>query len=244
MERIGICDWGIGGIGVYQQLLKLGNFDVVYFSDAGFTPYGKVSDEDLRLRWHKVKMFFEQQGVRKIIVACNALSTVVEESSNHFTVIASGIDEIKKLAPLKVGVTGGFRTINSNAYKNPLESKGITVIQSIGQVLSARIEAGDIYSKETKEDITNVFEPFREVDTVLLACTHYPVLSAKINELFPHLTLIDPSYNLAIKVQNRWGNNAHENNIKWFTSGETEGMVTAARISFGQEVLNPLKISL
>lgn len=244
MEKIGICDWGIGGIGMMQHLQQFGHYDIVYLSDAGFTPYGKVSELDLKKRWAEVKSFFDYRGVTQIAIACNALSTVVEEDANFITVIESGIAQVKESKFNSIGITGGYRTIESGAYFNTLASLGFDVKQSVGQILSALVEAGNLTSTETKSAIKKVFEPLISCDAVLLACTHYPVLSAEINECFPKLELLDPAYKMAQKVVEQWSREDNETKIEWNTTGDIETMMSSARICFNEKIENPIKVIL
>ncbi len=244
MERIGICDWGIGGIGMLQHLREMSNFDIVYLSDAGYIPYGKVAPEELRKRWEQVKSFFKAKGVTKIAVACNALSTVVESNKDFVTVIESGLAMVCETKYQHVGITGGYRTIESNAYLTPLEKLGFNVEQSIGQVLSARVEAGDLDSDNTRRDIITVFEPLKDCEVVLLACTHYPVLSGHIKNEFPQLLLLDPALKMAKTVADKWKQNNTKTQIEWNTTGNLETMIQSARISFQEKIETPIKIEL
>lgn len=245
MEKIGVCDWGIGGIGMIQHLRKHKNYDIVYLSDAGFTPYGKVSSNDLTQRWQEVKTFYKNHGISKIAIACNALSTVVEKNENFITVIDSGIDMAQSIGPKKkIGITGGFRTVESNAYKTPLDNLGHNIIQSVGQVLSAKVEAGDLNSEETIEFIKQVFNPLETCDCIILACTHYPVLEKQILLNFPQLTLLDPAFQMSKIIANTWKENGVDFNIEWYTTGNVETMIKSARISFDETVLNPIKTIL
>ena len=75
---LGIIDWGIGGIGVYKALKeRLGDLPVVYFSDTGTTPYGKMSKRELNGRLDQVIAFLKAQGAANIVIACNAASTAI-----------------------------------------------------------------------------------------------------------------------------------------------------------------------
>lgn len=244
MEKIGVCDWGIGGIGVMQHLRQLAHYEIVYLSDAGFTPYGKVNEQDLYARWEKVKAFFLSQGVTKIAVACNALSTVVAKDKNFITVIESGVALVLETDYKNVGVTGGHRTVESKSYYNSLIANGYKVIQSIGQVLSAKVEAGDLNSIESITAIQTVFAPLASCEAVLLACTHYPVLSNEINKAFPKLVLLDPARNMAQKISEEWSQNGVESKIVWNTTGSIEVMKESALICFNEKIEKASKVVL
>jgi len=244
MEKIGVCDWGIGGIGMLQHLKLMQNYEVVYLSDAGFMPYGKVAEKELSERWNEVKAFFKSKNINKIAIACNALSTVVELNDDFINVIESGLALVKDCGAKRIGVTGGYRTIESNSYKTPLEAAGYDVVQSVGQVLSSKVEAGDLVSEETTESIREVFSPLINCDYVVLACTHYPVLSKQILSIYPQIKLLDPALKMAETISNKWKSNQNEFNIEWYTTGNTETMIHSARISFNENIINPLKVVL
>lgn len=73
-----VIDWGIGGFGVVRELERRSpGMGFVYFSDGGFTPYGKAKAGALVVRLERVARFFFDRGVRRVVVACNAASTVV-----------------------------------------------------------------------------------------------------------------------------------------------------------------------
>jgi glutamate racemase len=230
---IGICDWGIGGIGLYKLIREKSDVDVVYFSDAGFTPYGKVPTEELRERLQIVFNYFKSLGISQIAVACNAASTVIPDNKNTTGIIEHAIHLVSKINPEAIAVVGGKRTIESDLYKNALEKKGIKTTQRIAQVLSARIEAGDIASKELDDDIHEIFEPIKNSDYILLACTHYPVISERINSFATKSRLLDPSTEMAEWIFSNWENLSGNSKIKWVTTGDTEQMKSAAEKSFG-----------
>ncbi len=80
MNRIGMIDWGIGGLGVYKELVTDSpQFTCVYISDSGFTPYGKTPKLKLIRRLNQIVDFLRRKGVKTVIVACNAASTVLDE---------------------------------------------------------------------------------------------------------------------------------------------------------------------
>lgn len=104
MKRLGIIDWGIGGISIVKLIKKqLGDVPVIYFSDTGVTPYGKMSRTELVSRLNVVITFLKSQGVSHLIIGCNAASTVIANLDNHGIeiegVIEHAIAETVKLKP-------------------------------------------------------------------------------------------------------------------------------------------------
>lgn len=212
MSKIGICDWGIGGLGVYKALREAQiTADVVYFSDSGFTPYGKVSKEVLTQRWIEVKAFFEKKKVDRIIVACNALSTVVREDDCTTTMAAAVRRLVRAHKNDEIGIIGGVRTIESKMY-----DLGFGHQFRIAQPLSALVEKGILEGENVEEEIQQVMKPISNLQVVILACTHYPVLMPVFNKMYPTIEFIDPSSEIASRLNPVQG----EERLTVFTTGD------------------------
>jgi glutamate racemase len=221
---IGICDWGIGGVGLYKLLRKKSSVDIVYFSDTGYTPYGKVPEDELKARLSKVFAYFNSLGIHQVIVGCNAASTVLTDDPNIIGVIEHGVNLVLKQGSDEVGIVGGKRTIESEIYKTKLEAKGVKVFQRIAQPLSARIEAGDVNSEGLMEDIKDIFEPIRSVQHILLACTHYPLIQAEIGKFTGDTIFLDPAEEMVEWILNNWKIENEQGKVSWQTSGDTNQM--------------------
>lgn len=237
---IGICDYGIGGIGLYKLLRANTTADIVYFSDAGYTPYGKVSEVGLSKRVSTVIEYFNSLGVQYIAVACNAASTVIPKDKYITGIIEHGVRMVSKIRPKEIGVVGGYRTIESLAYKNQFESLGIPTTQSVAQQLSIRIENGDLNSAELDMDIKTIFESLRGKDHILLACTHYPVIANRISEYIPNAKLLDPVSEMEQWIYANWPKLGGTSSTRWITTGDTHQMKSAARLAF-DVILNEIE---
>ncbi len=219
--KIGICDWGIGGVGLYKLLRKRSSMDIIYFSDTGYTPYGKVPENELKTRLEAVFQHLVSQGAEKILVGCNAASTVIENSNDVIGIIDHGVNLVMKLEMKEVAIVGGKRTVESEIYKTKLESKGVKVHQRVAQPLSARIEAGDIYSVGLEQDIVEIFEPIKDMNSILLACTHYPLINHKISEFTGATILLDPAEEMVNWIFDHWEIGEGQGEVFWQTSGDT-----------------------
>lgn len=218
---IGICDWGIGGVGLYQLLRKRSSVDVIYFSDTGYTPYGKVPENELKTRLSLVFQYLRNCDAEKILVGCNAASTVIENNDEVIGIIDHGINVVMSSGVNEIGIVGGKRTIESEIYKTRLETKGVKVHQRIAQPLSARIEAGDIDSEGLSLDIREIFGPIKDMKSILLACTHYPLINDKIAEFTGDTILLDPAEEMVDWIFDHWEIGEGSNQVKWQTSGDT-----------------------
>src|SRR5262249_54755103 len=156
MTYLSIVDWGIGGLSI-DKLLKTraGNVPLLYFSDTGVTPYGKMTRHALVSRLKEVIAFLESRGITHAVLGCNAASTVLPFLETRGTrllgVIESAVDLAERMRPSRLALIGGRRTVLSGVYRRALAERGIDVTQRIAQPLSALIEAGDVSSCELRE---------------------------------------------------------------------------------------------
>jgi glutamate racemase len=241
--KLGICDYGIGGMGLYKLIRKKSDVDIVYISDSGYTPYGKVSEAELTERIKNVIAYFHSLGVDYIAVACNAASTVIPHHEKITGVIQHGINLVLKTNPKEIAITGGARTLDSNIYKNIFEENGIKTVQRVAQQLSIRIEAGDIGSKELDQEIIEIIEPIKHSEHILLACTHYPAIAKTINK-YTSATLLDPSEEMATWILENWAPLNGNSKDTWLTTGDPEKMKYAAGKSFQIHIEKPEKLVL
>ena len=239
---LGIIDWGIGGIGVYKALkASRPDASVIYFSDTGVTPYGKMAPDDLVERLDRVIAFVKSQGVTHLIIGCNAASTAIPRIDPQGLkiegVIDSAVEATARLKPKRLGLIGGKRTVVSGVYRRAFADRGIEVDQRVAQPLSALIEAGDLSSDTLRNECRRILSPIKNSSHLLLACTHYPAIRDVIREfVLPWTVIIDPAAELVRRTA-RWQFDAGEND-RFFTSGDPTQMKRAARLAFGCKLTN------
>jgi glutamate racemase len=245
MTKLAILDWGIGGIDFYR-ILKKNNpgAGVCYFSDAGAVPYGKQQKGQLLRRLGLVTEFLKRQGTSHLVVACNAMSTVLPEAEQsggiaglHITgVIEPTLSAVLDLGGNTVGVVGGRRTILSGAYAKPLRRRFPTVTQRIAQPLSALIESGEKDTALFRDTLTAIMKPLVKSDILILACTHYPAALDAFQPLTPDAVMINPSDETFRWVSENWHieNNAEPD--AFYTTGDPEMMRCASKLAFGVQV--------
>jgi glutamate racemase len=233
--KLGIIDWGIGGVSLLKKIREKSDLDIIYFSDTGYLPYGKVETEELRARVSLVIQFLKNRNCDRIAVACNAASTVLPNDKNIFGVIEAALDLVNQMNLNSIGIVGGKRTIESEIYKKELEKKGINVKQEIAQPLSALIEKGDLHSKELIREIERIFTPLKNEFHILLACTHYPAITPQINAFLPNAVLIDPIERMCDKIMNDVQAYKGNNSTTWITSGNIQEMNHSIQLVYGIE---------
>lgn len=203
--RLGVLDWGIGGMGVVRELRRRApEVPVVYVSDTGFTPYGKVPRTALAARVSRMVAALAEEGALAVMVACNAASTVLGGLGKLPIPVFGVVDCALGLLPGAfrgtVGVLGGARTIRSGIYRRGLSGRGRRVVSRIAQPLSGHIEDGTVDSDACQAALDRILAPLRDVDALLLACTHYPAIAPAIRARVPQAKLLDPAEALVTHV--------------------------------------------
>ncbi|OBB31146.1 hypothetical protein A5792_17400 [Mycolicibacterium peregrinum] len=241
---LGIVDWGIGGIGLVRELdRQVPGLPVLYWSDAGVTPYGRMRSADLAARLHAVVSELVRRGATEVVLACNAASTVAPRLSQAPVpvegIIRHGLASVPDHVGGPVGVVGGRRTIASGCYRRGLARPGREVLSRVAQPLSAHIEAGRSGSPGFVADLRRIVAPLQRAQAVVLACTHYPAVSDWFADALPDATLIDPVERLAAAIAAR--HSAARTGCvaarTYLTSGDTEAMRRGAALAWGVELV-------
>lgn len=235
-NSLAILDWGIGGMGFYRALkARSPGSSILYWSDAGSTPYGRMSRKELTSRLQTVSGVMIKLGATKLVVACNAASTVLPDA--HLSMPNTGMLEhavraVERSGVSTLGIVGGRRTVLSRVYRKLLP--GLEIRQRVAQPLSAHVEAGRLDAPETLGDLKRILRPLRRVDGLLLACTHYPAISRHFAEELPGAALIDPVEHAVEWVLANWELSDGEDTF--LTTGDPLQMRRAAHLAFGVEI--------
>lgn len=245
MTSLAIIDWGIGGFGFYSFFKKkYPQIPVTYFSDAGELPYGKLDRKRLLNRLKMQIGFFRSHGIFHIVIACNAMSTVLpylEIPEINKKIFVTGVIDPALEAALSYdassyGIVGGKRTIRSMAYSHPLRTRGKSVLQRIAQPLSARIEAGDIHSAGFESLLFSIMKPLRSVDVLILACTHYPAVSGRFQTIAPQAKIVDPARETLDWIEKNWTLPIGSGRDVFLTTGSVGIMKSSAMTAFNINV--------
>jgi glutamate racemase len=203
---IGLFDSGIGGLTVAQQVMSLlPHENIVYFGDTARVPYGSKSSETVIEYSLQAQSFLESIGVKMIIVACNTASSVaLEQLRSVATVPVLGVIEpgagaaISATRSRVVGVIGTEGTIRSESYQSALRrlQPDIRVFERACPLFAPLAEEGYSHHEATRILAREYLSPMlaRSIDTLILGCTHYPVLEPSIASIAgPGVTLINPA---------------------------------------------------
>lgn len=235
--RLGIIDWGIGGISILKLLTQqAGEVSVTYFSDTGVTPYGKMSRSELAARLNDVILSLRERGVTHLAIGCNAASTALAYLQTDGLKVMGVIEPAVKLTismrPRRLGLIGGRRTVLSGVYRRAFARHGIDVRQRIAQPLSGMIESGDIASKKLDVACGRILAPIKNSSHILLACTHYPAIEAVLRRhVSPSAVFIDPAAAMVEAIK-KWGP-LTPGRAEYLTSGDADAMKAAAQTAFG-----------
>jgi glutamate racemase len=205
-QPIGVFDSGIGGLSVLKQFIRFLPFEkYIYLGDTARVPYGNKSPEIVKQYSAECTEFLMNKGVKIIIVACNTASSVALHIVKQ---IAGDIPVIGMILPAasaalrgtingKIGVIGTRATISSGAYSNIIyelaNEKKIEVFSQACPLFVPIVEEGltrHPAARLISEDYLDIFKE-HGIDTLVLGCTHYPILAQLISDILPQVTLID-----------------------------------------------------
>lgn len=229
--RLGILDWGIGGCGLYQLIKQIhSDSSIIYLSDAGYAPYGKVDKAELKARVETCIKFLKDKGATHIAIACNAAGSVIEENENITTIVHHAKQEVLESKATKIGVIGGKRIVESKLYE--LDHR---MHSAVAQPLSALIEAGLTSGDKVNNEVDRILPLLpKDIEALLLACTHYPAVNHVFKtKLQPECKIIDPSERMNSWIEENWKNFDYFHSAdEWFTTGNTEISEASAKNAF------------
>ena len=211
---IGVFDSGLGGLTVAHAIMRqLPGESLVYFGDTARVPYGPKSPETVRRYSHEIAAFLIEQGVKAIVVACNTATAhalpmlVAELDVPVIGVVGPGARAaVRATKNGHIGVIGTEGTIKSGAYVRAIhaESPTATVTALACPLFVPLVEEGWTDSEATRLIATEYLAPFKgqEVDTLVLGCTHYPLLKRVIGETIGRsVRLIDSAEETAVDTR-------------------------------------------
>jgi len=252
---LAILDWGIGGIDFYRHLVQQEpNVPVIYFSDAGFEPYGLVSPADLYARLERVVAFLAGEGATHVVVACNAASTTLRCLGADcldtqlplpcLGVIGPAIAAIKRHPGESVVVLGGQRTIDSGLYQRALRAASKQVRAIVAQPLSALVECGIVAGAQVQEAVAALL-PEGETEILVPACTHYTALLPELERQFKPRSVVSPTVETLRHAKMIWDfSESGDASRRFLTTGDSLSMQQAANLAFATPIDRPEHVAL
>ena len=213
-QPLGVFDSGVGGLSVLRAIREqMPEEDVLYFADQGHVPYGARPMEQIQAFSRAITEYLLQRGAKLIVVACNAASAAALKDLRARLPDIPFVGMEPALKPAAehtesgvVGVLATPATFQGALYASVIErfAAGVEVLQDTCPGLVAQIEAGDLAGPRTRKILEQALIPMlaRNIDTVVLGCTHYPFVIPLIEEIVGDgVRVIDPAPAVARQVR-------------------------------------------
>ena len=261
LKPIGIFDSGIGGLtSVKSVISRLPYEDVIYFGDTGRVPYGDRSKETIIEYATQDMLFLLKNDVKAVVIACNTADSLARlEMEQLFNIPIIGVvGPTGKQAALttannRIGVIGTKATVASRAYE-----KVIAEYNYSARVFSAacpllvplieegRIQRGDIVTENLLECY---LAPLKEqnIDTLVLGCTHYPLLQPLIEDMLPGVNIINSgaaathSLERALGARGLLNDSGKKGQVQFFVSDNPDGFAERGSLFIGSELKGSVK---
>ncbi len=240
--KAGVFDSGVGGLTVVKSLLENQTFEeILYYGDTARVPYG-TKDKNTIIRYCLEALeYFENYDIDILIIACNSASAYALQALKDVAkipvvgVIDSGVLAVKEKIKDKksnILVIGTKATINSNLYEIGLKNENFKNITSIATPLFVPLVEENIFDgKILDSTMEHYFKNLKNIDAIILGCTHFPLLEDKISLFFNKAVTIHSgdaivnflrsSYNCTKKYENT--------KITFFASSNPEGLKNVAK---------------
>ncbi len=220
---IGVFDSGIGGLTVVREIMEILPYEeIVYFGDTARVPYGTKSEDVVKRFALEDSYFLLEHKVKAIVVACNTVSsTAIHLLRKNLPVpvigvIEPGVEKALKITKnKKIGVIGTATTIRSGRYKSELLKKmnDLSIVEQPCPLFVPLVEEGLIEDEATYLIARRYLLPLLEnkIDTLILGCTHYPLLKNVIMQIMgKEVALVDSGQEAARKLKELLSNNQME----------------------------------
>lgn len=231
MELIGIFDSGVGGLTVLKALRRsMPHKDFLYLGDTARVPYGRKPAEMVRGFAREITAFLVRRGAEAIVVACNTATAVAladlqaEFNLPIWGVIEPGVEAAARATrSAHVGVIGTRGAIASGAYQRRLEARGMQVWAQACPLFVHLVEENLADSPEAELLARYYLDARPDIDTLILGCTHYPVLAPVLARVLgPGVTLVESASVTAEAVRETLGASGElgEGRITHFVTGD------------------------
>lgn len=213
-STIGVFDSGVGGLTVLKALLEVvPDADYVYFGDTARLPYGSKSAETVGKYAVEAAQYLESHGSQVLVIACNTATALALDRITRATkvpvigVVEPGAEAAASSTKNgKVIVVGTEATVSSHAYHKALEARGLRAREKACPLLVPLVEEGWVEHPVT-EQVARIYldeafaDGFGDADTMVLGCTHYPLLKPLLRRVTPdHVAIVDSAESTACAV--------------------------------------------
>ncbi len=259
LRPIGIFDSGIGGLTVARAIHDiLPEESILYFGDTAHLPYGEKSPELIQRYSTRIARHLVKSGCKAIVVACNsassnALQAIISEVGPNIPVIDMVTPVVKYVShncahARQVGLIGTRATIASGLYHRSLKdlSSHVELISKATPLLASAIEEGFFNDSIPQAVLEAYFSDnrFKDIDSIILGCTHYPLVKDEVKNLLPSGVAVIDSPSIVAEQLNSvliaMGEKVTESTLKekhhFQVSDLTENFKFSARHFFGDDL--------
>ena len=259
---IGVFDSGIGGLTVAGSIMKsLPKENIIYFGDTAHLPYGTKSEKQIREYAVNDVLFLSQFDLKALVIACNTADSVARHAlEEKFDMPIYGVIKPASIKAARVtrnnriGIMATTATVRSDAYPRTIHrySEEAEVFQLACPLLVPLVENG----RFSKDDIVvrTVLKEYldqltaHDIDTLVLGCTHYPLLMEAISSLVPDLTIISSSEAAAETLRRGLQeldllNESEGGKRKYFVSDDPEHFHENAVIFLGEDAADEAELA-
>lgn len=256
-DAIGVFDSGLGGLSAVKEFLNvLPNEKIIYFGDTGRVPYGNRSRDTIMKYAFQDTKFLMNNNVKMVVAACGTVSSVAgDRLERSLPVLYTGVINPtafiadQKTKNGKIGVIGTAATIASHSYKLRLKklNPDYIVYEQACPLFVPLVESGFISPDDqiVRLVIKRYLSDLKEsgIDTLILGCTHYPLLRDAISDYMgDSVTLVDSGYETAVysakilKEQNLLNDDKTSKNPEFFVSDTPDGFESVAGLFLGRNM--------
>lgn len=250
-RAIGVFDSGLGGLTAVRRLHALmPDEDIIYFGDTGRVPYGTRGRDTIIKYARQDVAFLRQFDLKAIIIACNTVSSVALDllgQENDIPIIGTVEPACRRAMTMtqngKVGVIGTAATVRSGAYERYLHhADGSLTLYTqpcplfVPLVENGRVQRGDVVIETV---VAEYLAPLKEagVDTLILGCTHYPLLEGVIGDFMgPDVTLIDSGAEAANLASTQFDLADGPGETRYFVSDDPDGFDQLACLFLQEQI--------
>ncbi len=256
---IGIFDSGVGGLTVARSILDQSPHEsLLYIGDTAHSPYGPRPLAEVRALALSVMDRLVDEGVKMLVIACNSASAAVLRDARERFTVQRGIPVVEVILPAarravaatrtgRIGVIGTQATIESGAYDDALAvTSGLELVRAACPDFVPLVESGQTAGPHVLEVARKYLEPIRDagVDTLVLGCTHYPLLTGAISYVMgDDVTLVSSAEETAKDVYRELVAHDLERDPRsalpqhrFLATGDTEAFLALAQRFLGPEV--------
>lgn len=253
---IGIFDSGLGGLTALKEAIRLMPYEsFIYFGDTGRVPYGTRSRDTIIHYAEQALRFFASHNVQAVLAACGTVSSVALDAvKNRYPFPIIGVvDGAAKAATSvskskRIAIIGTSATISSRSFEKAVkgicpdaETLGIACPLFVPLVENGFISPDD---SVTLEVARRYLEPIKDfgADTLILGCTHFPIISESIKRILPSVNLINSGYEAAHSLLSQTKASSHNNGtVEFYVSDNPENFSSVASIFLGEDFCGGVK---